>query len=71
MNLAPITQENFRLLLPGKIAVIVEMRMEEDPCTAKEALLEFYHSKLYHELENEKTKWWWLSPLQLYLKWKS
>jgi hypothetical protein len=64
-----ITQENFRLLLPGKIAAIVEMRREEMHCTAKEALLEFYRSPLYHELENEKTKRWWESPAQLYADW--
>jgi hypothetical protein len=69
MTLPEITQENFRLLLPGKIAVIVEKRMEEQLCTAKEALLSFYHSKLYRELENEKTKRWWESPAQLYADW--
>ncbi|MDR1899529.1 MAG: hypothetical protein LBQ55_05940 [Treponema sp.] len=65
-----ITQENFRLLLPGKIAAIVEKRREERHCSSKEALLAFYRSALYRELENEQTKRWWESPAQLYRDWK-
>jgi hypothetical protein len=65
-----ITQENFRLLLPGKIAALVEMRREERQCSSKEALSAFYHSALYRELENEATKRWWESPAQLYRDWK-
>ncbi|MDR0876503.1 MAG: hypothetical protein LBN21_00505 [Treponema sp.] len=64
-----ITQENFRLLLPGKIAAIVEKRKQESHCSSKEAVLSFYRSDLYQELENEKTKRWWESPVQLYAEW--
>jgi hypothetical protein len=71
MTIPEITQENFRLLLPGKIAAIVEKRREEQHCSSKEALLAFYSSKLYHELENEKTKRWWESPSQLYASWST
>jgi hypothetical protein len=66
----PITQENFRLLLPGKIAAIVEMRREERRCSSREALAAFYRSSLYRELENEETKRWRESPAQLYRDWK-
>jgi hypothetical protein len=69
MSIPEITQENFRLLLPGKIAAIVEKWREKEHCSSKEALLAFYSSKLYHELENEKTKRWWESPVQLYASW--
>jgi hypothetical protein len=65
-----INQENFRLLLPGKIAALVERRREERRCSPKEALLDFYCSGLYRELENEETKRWWESPAQLYQDWK-
>jgi hypothetical protein len=65
-----ITQENFRLFLPGKIAALVEMRREERGCSPKEALLAFYRSSLYRELEREETKRWWESPAQLYQDWK-
>jgi hypothetical protein len=64
-----ITQDNFRLLLPGKIAAIVGKILEERHCSPKEALLLFYRSELYRELENEKTKRWWESPMQLYADW--
>jgi hypothetical protein len=62
--------ENFRLLLPGKIAAMVEKRREERGCSSKEALLAFYRSSLYRELENEETKRWWESPTQLYEDWE-
>jgi hypothetical protein len=65
-----ITQENFRMLLPGKIAAIVEKRRAERGGSPKEALLAFYRSSLYRELENEATKRWWESPAQLYSDWK-
>jgi hypothetical protein len=65
-----INQENFRMLLPGKIAAVVEKRKEERSCSSKEALLDFYHSSLYRELENEATKRWWESPEHLYRDWK-
>jgi hypothetical protein len=68
--MSDISQENFRMLLPGKIAALVEKRMEERRCSAKEALLAFYHSALYRELEDEQTKRWWESPMQLYPDWK-
>ncbi|MDR1269197.1 MAG: hypothetical protein LBK82_06705 [Planctomycetaceae bacterium] len=68
-NLSPeITQENFRILLPGKIAFIVDQICEVKGCSIKAALLEFYNSKLYSELEIEKTKRWWQSPMQLFNK---
>jgi hypothetical protein len=69
MTLQEITQENVRLLLPGKIAAIVEKARVDRHCTSKEALLSFYQSELYRELENEKTKRWWESPSQLYADW--
>jgi hypothetical protein len=66
-NLSPkITQENFRILLPGKIAVIIDQICEAKGCSIKTALLDFYNSKLYSELEIEKTKRWWQSPMQLF-----
>jgi hypothetical protein len=68
--MTPITPENFRLLLPGKIAAIIEMRREARHCSSREALSAFYRSRLYRELEHEETKRWWESPAQLYRDWK-
>jgi hypothetical protein len=66
VNLSEITQQNFRVLLPGKIAQIVVKICQSRRCSAKTAILEFYNSKLYRELEIEETKRWWESPAQLY-----
>ena len=61
-----ITQKNFRGLLPGKISAVVMLLAEELKCSPKEALLEFYSSPTYRELEQESSKRWWESPRQLY-----
>ncbi|MDR1997817.1 MAG: hypothetical protein LBQ83_05800 [Candidatus Margulisbacteria bacterium] len=61
-----ITQENFRVLLPGKIAKTAEICAQIQNCSPKEALLKIYFSAAYRELEQEQTKLWWSSPLQLY-----
>ena len=61
-----INQKNLRSLLPGKIAKVVSIMAHENKISLKEALLTFYASPLYKNLENESTKCWWLSPLQLF-----
>jgi hypothetical protein len=68
VNLPEITQQNFRVLLPGKIAAVVAKICESRKCSAQTALLEFYKSEIYRELEIEETKRWWESPAQLYLE---
>jgi hypothetical protein len=66
MNLPEITQQNFRVLLPSKIAAVIVKICESRQCSAKTAILEFYQSEIYKELEIEETKYWWKSPAQLY-----
>ena len=61
-----VNQSNLRSILPGKIAQIVSLLVKEKNCTPKEALLLFYSSDVYKNLENESTKYWWLSPYQLF-----
>ncbi|MDR1453998.1 MAG: hypothetical protein LBJ25_08520 [Candidatus Margulisbacteria bacterium] len=63
-----ITQENFRSLLPGKIAMVAAKLAENQNCTHQEALLKFYYSAVYRDLEREETKTWRESPLQLYIR---
>ncbi len=63
---AEITQENVRLLLPGKNAQVATMIAEARNISPAIALLEFYHSKTYQKLECEKTKYWHYSPAQLF-----
>jgi hypothetical protein len=61
-----ITQENFRSLLPGKIAALAVIEQRASGVSPKDALLRVYRSALYRELEREATKRWWESPEQLY-----
>lgn len=63
------TQENFRILLPYKIAKVVEISAIQNKTSQKTELLKFYQSNLYKQLEQENTKYWWESPEQLYWEW--
>ena len=66
MTVPKISQQNFRILLPSKIAMTVAMIARQDNCTEIEALMKFYSSRTYENLEKEATKFWWMSPLQLF-----
>lgn len=60
-----VTQETLRVLLPSKVALAVEeiaWRKNTDPV---DELPGFYASRIYRELENEKSKYWWFSPTEL------
>lgn len=61
-----VTQENLRSILPGKIARTIMLISEEEKSSVKNALLNFYKSSVYKELEIEQTKRWWQSSLQLF-----
>ena len=61
-----VTQENLRSILPGKIARTIMLISEEEKSSIKNALLKFYKSSVYKELEIEQTKRWWQSSLQLF-----
>lgn len=61
-----INQNNLRLLLPGKISWLVEYLHEDYGFTIQECLNRIYHSKLYQKLSTESTKYWHLSPVDLY-----
>lgn len=59
------TQEDIRTILPSKIALVVDIlskRTGEDPV---KLLTDFYQSKTYAMLQNESTKYWWFSPMEL------
>ena len=64
---AQITQKNVRLLIPGKAAGVAVLMSEKRSISPKAALLAFYHSKTYRELERESSKYWHYSPEQLYV----
>ena len=63
---AKITQQNVRLLLPGKVAAIALLIAEKRNISPKDALLAFYRSSTYRKLEQEDTKYWHYSPEQLF-----
>ena len=63
---AQITQANVRLLIPGKAAKIATLIAARRHITPKAALLAFYRSKTYRELERESSKYWHYSPEQLF-----
>ena len=63
---AEITQNNVRLLIPGKAARIATLIAAHRHITPKEALLAFYRSQTYRDLERESSKYWHYSPEQLF-----
>ncbi len=66
-----INQNNLHLLLPGKISWLVEYLSDDYGYTLQECLDRIYHSKLYSKLSQESTKYWHLSPVDLYKELKS
>ena len=63
---AQITQANVRLLIPGKAAGVAFLMAAKQSLSPKAALLAFYRTKTYRELERESSKYWHYSPEQLY-----
>lgn len=60
-----VNQQNLYLLLPGKIARVVELIANKTNVYPLEILRKFYQSKCYKELENEETKYWHLGPVAI------
>lgn len=60
-----ITQDNFRILLPGKIAKAVLLSAQHTGEDCFDVAKRFYVSSTYRELERESSKYWWFSPEQL------
>lgn len=61
-----ITQKNLYLLLPGKVAAVVEQYVNDHPVSMLDALRLFYQSNTYKNLEQEDTKLWHYGPVALY-----
>ena len=66
MRVSKITQQNVRFLLPAKIAQTVAMIARAENISIEKALMEFYRSQTYANLEREASKYWWFSPAQLF-----
>lgn len=61
-----ITQDNLYLILPLKIGWLAPWLSEDKNISISEAIHCIYHSKLYKKLSTESTKYWQLSPVDLY-----
>lgn len=61
-----INQSNVHLLLPWKVAGVAELWAKELGVSQMEALMRFYRTSFYRDLEDESTKLWHYSPEQLY-----
>lgn len=58
-------QKTLHLILPSKIALVVDLLSKssgEDPVAL---MKRFYASKTYAELCDESSKYWWFSPAEL------
>lgn len=60
-----VTQETLRVLLPSKVALAAEEIAKRNNTEVLDELPKFYASRVYRELENEKSKYWWFSPAEL------
>lgn len=70
MNLS-VTNDNVHLLLPGKIASVSAMYADDHGCSIMDAMLLFYSSDTYKQLQIEETKLWHLGPVALYEIWRA
>lgn len=50
-----ITDKNLYLLLPGKVAAVVEQYVDDYSVSVLEGLCKFYNSSTYRKLEKEQT----------------
>lgn len=59
-------RKTFGIVIPGKVADIVAMIIEDFDATPIEAMNAFYASPTYAKLETENTKYWHLGSTTLY-----
>lgn len=60
-----ITQQNLRSILPGKVSRVAMIIAEREGKPTLQSLKDFYLSPVYARLEQEESKYWWMSPDQL------
>ncbi|MGL5085883.1 MAG: hypothetical protein ACRC68_09250 [Clostridium sp.] len=70
MTLPKVTQENVHIFIPLKVSKVVEKEVDNKAIDKKEALINFYNSKVYDILENEETKLWYESANYLFMGWQ-
>lgn len=67
MSLPKVTQENVHIFIPLKVAKVSERFAKSHGLTKKQAILDFYNSKVYDILEKEDTKLWYEGVNYLYM----
>lgn len=67
MSLPKVTQENVHIFIPLKAAKVADRLAKSHKISKKQALLDFYNSKVYGILEQEDTKLWYEGVNYLYL----
>lgn len=68
MSLPKVTQENVHIFIPLKAAKVSERYAQNHNISSKQALLDFYNSKVYEVLEREDTKLWYEGVNYIYMK---
>lgn len=67
MNQPKITQDNVHLLLPNKVAQLADRLLQNGVAADMPAALNMvYSSPVYANMEQEKTKYWWMGINALY-----
>lgn len=61
-----MNQDQFSAYLAVTVPAIIEKIVEHSNVSDREAILRFYHSKLYAELSDETSKLWHYGPMTLY-----
>ena len=59
------TQETLRMILPSKIALVVDTLSRRSGEDSVKLMLDFYQSETYARLQIEATKYWWFGPAEL------
>ena len=60
-----INQYTLRSILPGKVSRVAMIIAARDGKPTLQSLKDFYLSPVYARLEQEDSKYWWMSPSQL------
>lgn len=64
--MSQITQDNLYLILPSKVSWVADMLCTDKHISVIEAMRQIYSSKMYKQLEQERTKRWYEGPVSLY-----
>ena len=64
-----VTQENIRSIIPSNVSRIAALYSRAKGASCMDALILFYKTPMYKDLEIEETKVWWQSPEEIFEDW--